>query len=207
MQQGSEEWLLARVGKVTASRVHDIVATTKSGGYTTGRKNYLAELVCERLTGVPAPQYVSPAMAYGTKTEPEAHFAYALKTGAEIEEVGFIPHPTIIMAGASPDGLVGKDGLVEIKCPNTATHIEMLLHGKVDAYYDQMQFQMACTGRRWCDFVSYDNRMPEPMQLHIIRVLRDDKIIAAMNREVADFIHELDTTIDLLHERYLEEVA
>ena len=155
MIQGSEEWLRARVGKVTASRVHDIVATTKSGGFTAGRKNYLAELVTERLTGEPAPKYQNGAMAYGIETEPEARAAYAFQADVDIEEVGFVEHPTIANAGCSPDGLVGGDGLIEIKCPNTATHLEILLTGKIDVeYIDQMQFQMACTGRKWCDFVS-----------------------------------------------------
>jgi len=212
MQQGSEEWKQARCGRVTASRVHDIVAVTRSGGYTTGRKNYLAELVCERLTGQPAEQYVSAAMAYGSETEPKARFAYALKTGVEIEEVGFIPHPTISMAGASPDGLIGKDGLVEIKCPNTATHIETLLGatrggGLMPGYFDQMQFQMACTGRQWCDFVSFDNRLPEPMQMSIYRVKRDDKAIAKLEEEVVQFLADLDGTVELLRKRYMQEAA
>jgi putative phage-type endonuclease len=212
MQQGSEEWKQARCGRVTASRVHDIVAVTRSGGYTSGRKNYLAELVCERLTGVPAPSYQSAAMAYGSETEPEARFAYALKTGVEIEEVGFIPHPTISMAGASPDGLIGKDGLVEIKCPNTATHIETLLGatrggGLMPGYFDQMQFQMACTGRQWCDFVSFDNRLPEPMQMSIYRVKRDDKAISKLEEEVVQFLTDLDSTVELLRKRYMQEAA
>ena len=120
MQQGSEEWKQARCGRVTASRVHDIVAITRSGGYTAGRKNYLSALVWERLTGKPAPSYQSAAMAYGTESEPEARFAYALKQGVEIEEVGFVTHPTIDMAGASPDGLVGVDGLLRSSAPKTA---------------------------------------------------------------------------------------
>ena len=208
MQQGSEEWKQARCGRVTASRVHDIVAVTRSGGYTSGRKNYLAELVCERLTGQPAPSYQSAAMAYGTECEPEARFAYALAAGAEIEEVGFVPHPKIDAAGCSPDGLVGADGLVEIKCPNSATHIESLLTGKLDpAYFDQMQFQMACTERQWCDFVSFDKRLPEPMQLHVQRIARDDKAIAAYELEVTQFLIDLDATVDLLRKRYMQEAA
>ena len=133
MQQGSQEWKQARCGRVTASRVHDIVAVTRSGGYTSGRKNYLAELVTERLTGQPAPSYQSAAMAYGIECEPEARFAYALAMGVEVEEVGFVPHPTIEMAGCSPDGLLRTNGLLEIKCPNSATHIETLLGASIDA--------------------------------------------------------------------------
>jgi putative phage-type endonuclease len=208
MQQGSEEWHAARLGRITASRVHDIVAQTRSGGYTTGRKNYMAELVCERLTGKRAEQYVSAAMAYGIECEPEARFAYALQTGAEIEEVGFIDHPTIAMCGASPDGLIGTHGLVEIKCPNSAQHIDILLTAKIDpAYIDQMQFQMAVTGRQWCDFVSFDKRLPEPMQIHMQHIVRDDKHIAKLELEVTQFLIDLDATVDLLRKRYLQDQA
>ncbi len=205
MQQGSPEWHAARCGKVTASRVHDIVAVTRSGGFTAGRKNYLSTLVWERLTGKPAPTYQSAAMAYGTECEPEARFAYALKQGVEIEEVGFIAHPTIEMAGASPDGLVGKDGLCEIKCPQSSAHLDRWLGAKIDqAYMDQMMFQMACTGRQWCDFVSYHRDAPEEMQLHITRIMRDDKAVAKLDIEVEQFLIDLDATVDLLRKRYME---
>ena len=208
MQQGSEEWKQARCGRVTASRVHDIVAVTRSGGFTAGRKNYLADLVIERLTGQPAPSYQSAAMEYGIATEPEARFAYALAKGVEIEEVGFIPHPTIAMAGCSPDGLVGDRGLIEIKCPNTATMIEVLLGGKVDpAYASQAMFQMACTGRQWCDLVTYDKRLPPGMQMHIFRVMRDDNAIAKLEQDVTQFLIDLDATVDLLRKRYLQAAA
>jgi len=216
MIQGSAEWLQARVGKVTASRVHDIVATTKSGGYTTGRKNYLAELVTERLTGEPAPSYQNGAMAWGIECEPEARAAYAWKTDVDVIEEGFIIHPGIANAGCSPDGLIGADGLVEIKCPfSTAIHLETLLHGKIAIeYFHQMQFQMACIGASWCDFVSYDRRLPdlcnadgETMRLKIIRVPRDEKIIAKLELETNLFLNELDATVDLLRKRYMQEAA
>jgi putative phage-type endonuclease len=208
MQQGSEEWKQARCGRVTASRVHDIVAVTRSGGFTAGRKNYLSALVWERLTGKPAPTYQSAAMAYGTECEPEARFAYALKQGVEIEEVGFIAHPTIEMAGASPDGLVGKDGLVEIKCPQSSAHLDRWLGVKIDpTYLDQMMFQMAVTGRQWCDFVSFHRDPPEEMQLHITRIMRDDKAIAALDIEVERFLIDVEATVDLLRKRYLQEAA
>src|SRR4029077_5386773 len=143
MQQGSEEWKQARCGRVTASRVHDIVATTKSGGFTSGRKNYLADLVIERLTGAPAPSYQSIAMLYGIECEPEARAAYAFAQDVDVEEVGFVDHPSIEMVGCSPDGYVGKDGLVEIKCGNTATHLDTLLTDKIAVeYMTQMQAQM-----------------------------------------------------------------
>ena len=208
MIQGSEEWLRARIGKVTASRVHDIVATTRSGGFTAGRKNYLAELVTERLTGEPAPKFVSAAMANGTECEPEARAAYSFHADVDVEEVGFVEHPTIANAGCSPDGLVGGDGLIEIKCPNTATHLETLLHGKIDVeYIHQMQFQLACTGRKWCDFVSYDKRLPEPMRLYVRRVMHDEIIIAKLELKTNLFLNELDATVDLLRKRYMQEAA
>ena len=155
MQQGSEEWKQARCGRVTASRVHDIVAITRSGGYTSGRKNYLAELVCERLTGTPAEHTQSAAMAYGTETEPEARFAYAFKTDMDMDEVGFIPHPTITMAGASPDGIGRTGGLVEIKCPNSSTHMEFLLTERSRRNIStKCNSRWLAHGRQWCDFVS-----------------------------------------------------
>jgi len=208
MIQGSPEWHAAKLGKVGASRTRDITATTKSGGYTAGRDNYAAELVTERLTGEPAPKFVSAAMANGTEVEPEGRAAYAFQSDVDVVEVGFIDHPTIAMCGASPDGLVGEDGLVEIKCPNTATHLKTLLGAKIDpAYIDQMQMQMAVTGRKWCDFVSYDRRLPEPMRLHVQRVMRDDKRIAAIELEVTQFLIDVAATVDLLRKRYLQEAA
>jgi len=208
MEQRTPEWYAARVGKVTASRVHDIVATTKSGGFTSGRKNYMAELVIERLTGAPAPSYQSVAMLYGIECEPEARAAYAFAQDVDVEEVGFLDHPSIEMVGCSPDGYVGKDGLVEIKCGNTATHLDTLLTGKVDpAYVDQMQFQMGVTGREWCDYVSYDKRLPEPMRLFVCRIPRDQKRITKLELETCLFLNDLDATVDLLRKRYMQEAA
>ena len=167
MEQRSSEWFSARLGKVTASRVADIVSKTKSG-YSTSRANYMAELIVERLTGKPADHYQTAAMAWGTNHEPMALSSYEEHTGGLVEEVGFVPHPSIAMSGASPDGLVKDDGLVEIKCPNTATHIETVLGQEAPAkYLPQMQWQMACTGRDFCDFVSFDPRLPDDMQLFI----------------------------------------
>jgi putative phage-type endonuclease len=208
MMQGTEEWLRARIGKATASRVRDITATTKSGGWTAGRENYMAELVTERLTGEPAPKFVSAAMANGTECEPEARAAYSFQADVDVEEVGFIDHPTIAMCGASPDGLVGADGMVEIKCPTTATHLKTLLTGKIAIeYVDQMQMQMAVCGRRWVDFVSYDKRLPEPMRLFVHRMPRDDKLIASIELQVTQFLIDLDATVDLLRKRYMQEAA
>jgi putative phage-type endonuclease len=196
--QGNQEWRAARMGKVTASRVADVAAKTKTG-YGAGRGNYMAELIVERLTGAPSDSYVSPAMLWGTNTEPQARAAYEAAKGEFVDLSGFVPHPTISASGASPDGLVGEDGLIEIKCPNTATHIETLLGGNIPAkYVAQMQWQMACTGRKWCHFVSFDPRMPEDMRIFIRRLNRDDIVIADLEKEVVKFLAELDEKLDAL---------
>ena len=197
-KQGSVEWHLARCGKVTASRIDGIIATTKTG-YASSRHNYMAELIAERLTGVPADSYSSPAMKWGTETEPPARDAYAFHTGADVTEIGFVFHPTIPESGASPDGLVGEHGLVELKCPNTATHIETLLGASVPRkYVSQMQWQMACTGRDWCDFASFDPRMPEDMRLFVRRLERSPSEIKALEFAVLEFLDELQAKIEKL---------
>lgn len=200
--QGSVEWHAARLGRVTASRVADVVARTQKG-WGASRANYMAQLVAERLTGVAADSYQSEAMRFGTEMEPEARIAYEFRTDAEVEEAGFIEHPTIPMSGASPDGLVGADGLVEFKCPNTATHIETLLGASIpDKYLVQMQWQMACTGRHWCDFASFDPRMPEATRLYVRRIERDTDRITELEGHVADFLKEVDAKIAALNARY-----
>ena len=202
MDQGSEAWIAIRLGKVTASRVADVIARTKTGP-SASRANYMAELVAERLTGARGETFTNAAMAWGADNEPEARLAYEFRTDASVEQVGFIPHPSIEMSGASPDGLVLTDGLVEIKCPNTATHIETLLTGVIPGKYEtQMLWQMACTGRAWCDFASFDPRLPEEMRLFVTRFARDDKRIADMEEAVREFLFDLDTTVRRLSERY-----
>jgi putative phage-type endonuclease len=202
IEQGTDAWKQMRLGRVTASRVSDVIARTKTG-WGASRANYLAELVAERLTGVPAESYVNGAMIWGTEKEPEARFAYSFHANAEVVQVGFVPHPQIAMSGASPDGLIGDDGLVELKCPNTATHIDTLLGQKVpEKYVTQMQWQMACTERAYCDFVSYDPRLPVEMRLFASRVERDDKAIAEMETIVAGFLAELDEKVARLCEIY-----
>lgn len=202
MEQRSEEWYAARCGKVTASRVADVIAKTKSG-YSASRANYMADLICERMTGVSTETYQNAAMVWGINTEPMARAAYEAEAGGLVEEVGFIPHATIPNAGASPDGLVGTDGLVEIKCPNTATHIETLLGQTIpQKYITQMQWQMACTGRKWCDFVSYDPRMPEHMQFFCKRIERDQSVITDLEREVNSFLQELEQKVNKLNNLY-----
>ena len=195
IEQRSDAWFEARIGKVTASRVADVLAKTQSG-YAASRANYMAQLVCERLTGQREEFFISGAMQHGTDTEPLGRAAYESLKDVLVDEVGFVPHPSIEMAGASPDGLVGDDGLLEIKCPNTATHIDTLLTQTVPSKYNtQMQFQMACTGRSWCDFVSFDNRLPEELQLFVKRVPRDDVFIKQTEDAIVKFLAELDDKI------------
>ena len=199
IEQRTEEWFAARLGKVTASRVADVIAKTKTG-YSASRENYMAQLVVERLTNTKAESYTSAAMMHGVEQEPFARAAYEAAQGVMVEEVGFVPHPTIEWAGASPDGLVGDDGCVEIKCPNTATMIETLLSQKVPGkYITQMQFQMACTGRKWCDYVSFDPRMPAKAQMFVRRVDRDDEYIAEIEAEIVKFLAEVESQVQKLN--------
>lgn len=198
MEQRTDEWFAARLGKVTASRIGDIMAKTKSG-YGAARKNYMAQLLCERLTGMREETFVSAAMQRGTDLEAKARATYILTNGDLVEEIGFVEHPNIEMSGASPDGLVNDDGLIEIKCPNTATHLEFIRTKKPKSEYIlQMQWQMACTGRSWCDFVSYDDRLPEKFAFYSIRLKRDDDLIKEIEAEVQKFLDELNGTIQIL---------
>jgi putative phage-type endonuclease len=205
MEQRSAEWYQTRLGKVTASRIADLMARTKSG-YSTSRANYMAELIAERLTGAKGDSYQSSAMQWGTEQEPYARAAYETLKGVLVSEIGFVPHPTIPNSGASPDGLVDDDGLVEIKCPFTATHLEFLTTGIVPERYNlQMQWQMACTGRGWCDYVSYDPRLPERMSISIQRVNRDFTLVGNVETEVRAFLSELDAKILTLIKMFPEE--
>lgn len=198
IEQGTEEWFQQRLGKVTASKIADIVFKTKTG-YSASRGNYMAQLVIERLTGVKNETFTNAAMEWGTATEPLARAAYELEKGVMVDQVSFIDHPTIGSSGASPDGLVGEDGLIEIKCPNTATHIDTMLSGQADKrYICQMQWQLAVTGRKWNDFVSFDPRMPDNLQLFIKRVERDDEHIKELEAEVVKFLQEVDEMLEKL---------
>ena len=197
MEQRTDEWFAARLGKVTASRVADVIAKTKTG-YGAGRANYMADLVVERLTGKKAQGFTNAAMEWGTEQEPHAKAAYAAKTGILIEDVGFIDHPTIAMSGASPDGFA-EEGLIEVKCPTSSTMLEYILDGKPpQKYITQMQWQMACTGRPFCDFVSFDPRLPERLQLLVVRIPRDDDYIKMLEQEVTIFLQELDDKLNKL---------
>ena len=207
-EQGSETWFAYRLGKVSASRMADMTALTKHG-HGASRANYMAELVAERLTGKTAEKYSNGAMQWGTEQEPAARAMYEFMNNLFVTLVGVVLHDTIPNACASPDGLVGEDGLVEIKCPNTATHIATLLGAEIDGkYLKQMQWQMACTGRGWCDFVSYDPRMPPEMQLHIRRVPRREDDITALSLATELFLSEVDKTVAALRDKYaLSEAA
>lgn len=190
--QGTPEWLQARVGKVTASRIGDVVLKQKNGKYYAAREDYKCEMLSEFLTGLACEHYVSPAMDFGAINEPLARTTYEFSRGVEVEQVGFFIHPRIERAGASPDGLVGDDGMVEFKAPNTRTHLGYLIGDQVpEIYLPQMMWGMACTGREWCDFVSYDPRLPEEFALFVVRLMRNEEAIVEMEREVEKFIREV----------------
>ena len=198
IEQGTPEWHQLRLGKVTASRVADILATTRTGP-SASRQNYLIELALQRSTGNIEPSYTNAAMEWGTQTEPQARAAYEVETGNFVDQVAFIDHPTIAWFGCSPDGLVGDDGLIEIKCPNSATHWEYFKAKKPpQKYVIQMQTQLAVTGRKWCDFVSFDPRMPERSQLLVVRVDRDEAFIAELEEKVKQFLSEVEVEVNLM---------
>lgn len=192
MEQGTAEWKEVRIGKITASRIKDVMAKETTAAF----HNYLTELVMGRLAGVEKDTPTTFAMQHGIEAEPQARARYTLETGRKVVEVGFIPHQDIDHSGASPDGLVGDDGLVEIKCPQALQHMKTIAFGEIKPEYMlQMQWQMECTKRQWCDFVSFNSDYPEEHQLQIIRVQRDDELIdkikdrvQAMNAEIAKTI-------------------
>jgi putative phage-type endonuclease len=203
MEQRSKEWFDARRGKVTASRIGDMLKTIKNGSWAASRRNYAAQLVTERLTGKTHERFYSNEhMDWGKDQEPAARDAYTARTGHQLVEVGMIDHPRIPNAGASPDGLVGDDGLVEIKCLLPANHLELLLTEDPEQYRLQMVWQMACTGRKWCDFVSYDPSQRDNMQLFIKRLERDEKEIYHLENEVEIFLNEVVATVASLKEKY-----
>lgn len=205
--QGTPEWLAARAGSLGASQVADALAKTKTG-WGASRKNLHAQLVTERLTGQPTDTYCSAPMQWGKDNEAQARAMYCFTTGLDVVEIGLALHPEIKGTHASPDGLAGDDGLLEIKCPNSATHIETLTGAPIaDRYIKQMQWQMRICDRAWCDFASFDPRLPDEMQLHVRRVDRDDELIAELEAEVVKFLAEVDATVADLRERYMREAA
>jgi len=199
IEQGTDAWKMLRLGKVTASRIKDIVATTKSG-YSTSRDKYMTQLLLERITNTVAESYSNDAMAWGTEQEPYARANYESKMGVLVDQVAFVDHPTIPMSGASPDGLVNDDGLVELKAPMSHTHLESLLGGIDNQYLTQVQWQMAVTNRSWTDLCSYDPRFPEHLRLIVKRINRDDAYIANLEKEVVKFLAELDDKVNKLNE-------
>jgi len=200
MEQGTPEWFNSRLGKVTASRVADVLATIKSGE-SASRRNYRMQLVCERLTGKKEETFTNAHMERGIELEPIARSLYEMDSGLFVKEIAFVEHPTIKMAGCSPDGLVSEDGLIEIKCPTVANHIETLTSNAAPSkYIAQMQWQMACTGRKWCDFVSFNVELPDHLQLFVKRVERDDEYIANAEKEVIAFLDEVSETVTKLEQ-------
>lgn len=198
-EQRSPEWVAARVGKFTGSRAEDLAMTKK--GESAARKKYKSELLCETLTGRATDHYVTSAMQWGTDQEPAARLAYEVYKNITVELVGFVDHPTIKRFGASPDGLVGEDGLVEFKCPTTAVHLEYRLAGTVpEEYQPQMLAEMSVTGRKWCDFVSFDPRLPKHLRLFVCRFPRDETRILDLEDKVLQFLSELDVTLRKLEE-------
>ena len=201
MKQGTDEWFEARLGKVTASRIADVMSKTKTG-YGAARAKYKNEVIAERLSGTVLDRFVTPAMRWGIETEPAARSVYEMRTGNMVREVGFIQHPFIRNAGASPDGIIGNEGGLEIKCPQTTTHIDTLLTGSsVSTYILQMQWQLACTGLKWCDFVSYDPRLPDEIAIYIRRVDRDEALISEITEEVSKFLLEVDQAIEIIYNK------
>lgn len=196
--QGSQAWLESRMGKVTASALSNVMMAKTAAGY----QNYMAQLICERLTGEPVETFKSAAMEHGTETEPQARAFYELETGNEVVECGFIPHPTLANSGASPDGLIGDDGGIEIKAPQPAKHIKNLMGGTIDkAYMLQMQWGMACTGREWWDFVSFNPSFPAHLQLHVQKVKRDQEMIEDITASVTSFLSEMESKLRVLEAR------
>lgn len=192
MEQRTDEWFQARLGKVTASRICDALAATSTAAY----QNYQAQLIAERLTGEPYESHVTSAMQWGIEKEEDARSLYEFMCDQDVLDIGFIDHPVIAHAGASPDGIIGTDGQIEIKCPNTATHIKTLTTQKIEKKYrNQMTWQMACTQRSWCDFVSYDPRLPAEYNLCVIRFECDEEQVKEMELAVRQFLCSLDDKI------------
>lgn len=205
IEQNTPEWFAARLGKVTASKMSAVMSKGRGSAPSATRATYMGELVAERLSGVANEGFSNSTMDHGTETEPQARAAYTMATGRLVTQVGFINHPSIKDSGASPDGEVPDNGLIEIKCPLTKTHIETLKSAEAPSQYiKQMQWQMACTGRSWCDFVSFDPRMPDNMRLKVIRVVRDEVAIREMEAETINFLVELRSEVKNLVSLYGE---
>ena len=192
-EQNSAKWIWARTGRITASRICDLMATLKRGGEAASRRDYRAELIAERLTGKAETRYVSKEMRYGREQEPFARTAYEIRTENIVDQVGFVFHPRLDFSGASPDGLIREDGGLELKCPKTTTHLAYMAAGIVPKEYEyQMLWNMACAEREWWDFASFDARLPEKLRLFIVRMPRDEARIGEIEREVMTLNNEID---------------
>ena len=201
MIQGTDDWFNARLGKVTASRLNDAFSMTKTGEGA-GRINYRLELVTERLTGIKGESFTNSYMQWGTEQEPYAREAYELDKSEFVIETGFIDHPTIPMSGASPDGLVQTEGIIEIKSTASTTHIGYISAGVVPAKYkNQMIWQLICTGRKWCDFVSYDPRLPDNLKLFVVRYEPTDEERKDVESKVIEFLKTVDNLYNELVKR------
>lgn len=201
LEQGSDEWKQARLGHVTASNMSEVMSKGKGTAEAVGRYKYKVRLVAERLTMTAGESYTNAAMQWGIEQEQFACIAYEAQKETFVDKIGFVLHPDIKWLGVSPDRIVGNEGLIEVKCPNTTTHLDYLFDGKVPAeYYKQIQCQLWVTGRQWCDFVSYDPRLPKRNQLLIVRTERDEKLIAEMKTETEKFLVEVETLIIKLGE-------
>jgi putative phage-type endonuclease len=198
-EQNSAKWISARTGRITASRICDLMATLKRGGEAASRRDYRAELIAERLTGKAESRHVSKEMRYGREQEPFARTAYEIRSENIVDQVGFVFHPRLDFSGASPDGLICENGGVELKCPKTTTHLAYMAAGTVPKEYeDQLLWNMACSEREWWDFVSFDPRLPEKLRLFIVRMPRDEARIGEIEREVMTLNNEIDTVCEQL---------
>lgn len=201
--QRTEAWFEARLGKLGASKVKDAIDFLKNGKPSQKRQDLLLTIVAERLTGQVADNFTTKEMQWGTDTEPFARAAYEDRTGNKVDETGWRLHPTLEGTGASPDGLIGADGLLEIKCPRTTTHLRWMQAGEVpEDHQAQMLWQMACTGRSWCDFVSYDPRIPGNAAFFCIRFHRDEKKIQELEQLVAQFLNEVDEAMGVFSDAF-----
>ena len=200
IEQRSEQWFAARCGSLGASQIADAISKSKDGkAFGSTSANLRAKLAVERLTGIQEDNFKTAAIQHGIDSEEAARLAYEAHTGAFVTEVGLYKHPAIEGTHASPDGLVGDDGLIEIKCPNSATHIDTLKTEKVPTkYLYQMQWQMRCTDRQWCDYVSFDPRLPENLRLFVKRIPRDDALLAKLEAEVMLFLKGVDDDVATL---------
>lgn len=208
MDQHSSEWFSARLGKVTASKVKDVMSKGRGSAPSATRQNYMMQLLCERLTGKREEGFTSSAMQRGTDLEPVARSAYEIDKGVMTAETGLILHPKIEGFGASPDGLVGERGMLEIKCPNTATHVLTMQSGKHDQQYEwQMFAQLACADRDWVDFVTFDDRLPDELQYACFRLERDEARIRQMETEIKLFLEELAELEHEMRERMRSKAA